>query len=264
MSHGWFQLAPWNWDPINHNLSRIELCRDGYLKRVICGQVNSKSISIQIPDADLTPIEKEYIKKKAERWFSFAWDPTEAIRLSKIIDPEVSRFIENGGGRFLRGSSFYEDCIKTILTINANWKFTVRMAADISMQLGEGGFPNPLTILKAGPIILKKDLRLGFRAEVIYQISRQLLDRGIIDERGMLKKPTLGFEDLIQFRGLGPYTVNHILMLLHNFEWIPIDSEVTNYCQLTYKLKTDEIQEYFAPWGKYRFLGYKLRRIIDS
>lgn len=264
LSHGWYQLAPWNWDSINGILSRNELFEDGYSRIINCSQHNAESILIHLPPSDSKSVDDAYIRRCVTRWLSLDWDPTPAIELSSILDPEICFFLKNGGGRFLRGTSFYEDCIKTILTINANWKFTIRMANDICRQLGEGRFPTPISIINAGPTVLKNYLHLGFRAEVIYETTKQLLDREIINEGGTLEKNDLCYEDMIHFRGLGPYSVHHILMLMHNFETIPIDSEVVSYCNKILKIERNDIQEHFTKWGKYRFLGYKLRRIIDS
>ncbi|MQF64813.1 hypothetical protein FIM04_01645 [SAR202 cluster bacterium AC-409-J13_OGT_754m] len=264
LSHGWFQLAPWTWDSNSGVLSRLELFQDGYLSLISCSQINSKSIFVQVPKSDSNFVDENSIKTKVKRWLSLDWNPRPAIQLSNTIDPDISDFIQAGGGRFLRGSSFYEDCIKTILTINANWQFTVRMAKDLSEKLGQGSFPTPSIIKQTGPTVLRNDLRLGFRAEVIFGLTQQLLDRGIITESGILKKVDLGFQDMIRFHGLGPYSVHHILMLIHDYEMIPVDSEVASYCKNTLNIDSMNIQEHFAKWDKYRFLGYKLRRIIDS
>ena len=264
LSHGWFQLAPWKWDHHNEILSRIEPCPDDSLTLISCSQIGPKSLFVQIPQTGFELLGEQWINRTVNRWLSLDWDPTPAIELSRRIDPEISNFLQIGGGRFLRGTSFYEDCIKTILTINANWKFTRRMANEITMNLGGGVFPTPVKMIKAGSAALKRYLRLGFRAEVICEVSSQLLDKGIINEWGILQKEDLCYEDMIQFRGLGPYSVNHILMLMHDFRTIPVDSEVVSYCNQILKIESSEVQDHFARWGNYRFLGYKLRRIIDA
>jgi hypothetical protein len=48
----------------------------------------------------------------------------------------------------LRCSCFYEDFIKTVLTINANWSATCRMVA--ALVPGQGAFPNPQAVLDYG------------------------------------------------------------------------------------------------------------------
>ena len=57
------------------------------------------------------------------RWLSADWEPVAAIAAL----PDVAQLIELGGGRMLRGSFFYEDFAKTVLTINTSWSATCRM-----------------------------------------------------------------------------------------------------------------------------------------
>jgi len=56
------------------------------------------------------------------RWLSADWEPAAAIAAL----PDVAQLIELGGGRMLRGSFFYEDFAKTVLTINTSWSATCR------------------------------------------------------------------------------------------------------------------------------------------
>ena len=66
------------------------------------------------------------------RWLSADWEPAAAIAAL----PEAASLIERGGGRMLRGSSFYEDFIKTVLTINTNWSATCRMVTALVAEPG--------------------------------------------------------------------------------------------------------------------------------
>jgi N-glycosylase/DNA lyase len=53
------------------------------------------------------------------------------------------------------------------------------------------------------------------------------------------------------------------MMLLRNFETLPVDSEVSAYLRQQ-GFDPKEAQNAFQHWGKYRFLGYKLKRIVDK
>ena len=46
--------------------------------------------------------------------------------------------IERGGGRMLRCSTFYEDFVKTVLTVNTSWSGTCRMIAALVAEPGGG------------------------------------------------------------------------------------------------------------------------------
>ena len=64
-------------------------------------------------------------------------------------------------------------------------------------------------------------------------------------------------------KGIGPYSASHIAMLEHDFRNIPIDSEVSKYCMEQLSVKPEDVFTLFDKWGDYRFLGYKLSRILD-
>jgi len=85
--------------------------------------------------------DRSEIFGRVRRWLSADWEPTAAIAAL----PDRAELIERGGGRMLRGSSFYEDFVKTVLTINTNWSATCRMVAALVTEPGSGAFPGPET-----------------------------------------------------------------------------------------------------------------------
>ena len=70
----------------------------------------------------------------------------------------------------LRGSTFYEDFIKTVLTINTSWSATCRMVAALVAEPGGGSFPGPAALLDYG----EERLRVRGKARV----PRAHADRG--------------------------------------------------------------------------------------
>ena len=83
------------------------------------------------------PANLPEIQKRACRWLSADWQPDSAIAALC----EDGALIAQGGGRLLRCSSFYEDFVKTVLTINTSWSSTCRMAAALVTEPGDGAFP---------------------------------------------------------------------------------------------------------------------------
>lgn len=262
-SHGWVNLAPWSWDGNSGHLGRAERIESGQVVWVEVTQESTTRFVVEIDIEELALSEQGKILERVTRWLSLQWDPLQVIRLAKRRDSRIARFIEQGGGRFLRGSTFYEDLIKTICTINANWAFTVRMVESLVHQIGNQTFPTPVQIVNAGEEVLRRDLKLGFRARVIAELSHGLLDKHVVDEDGNSIGESISFDDLIKLRGIGQYSASHVAMLCHDFSHIPVDSEVTHYCGIRYKLDPQDIESFFEPWGEYKFLGYKVGRILD-
>lgn len=261
-AHGWVRLAPWTWDSIHNELSRPERLENGSIVTIKLSQSVVQEFKIHIDKPGLEQFEYHKIESTVKRWLSIDWDPTPAIRIAETLDQRVARFIESGGGRFLRCSTFYEDLVKTVCTINANWGFTNRMISSIVDRLGDGVFPRPLDLIESGETFLRHELRLGFRAKVMVELSNQLLEKGVIDCQGNLIHSKPRFDDLLGLNGLGPYSASHLMMLCHDFSKVPIDSEVTKYCKERYNIEPDNIETFFAAWGDYKFLGYKLSRIL--
>ena len=262
-SHGWVNLAPWHWDAETVELSRTERLETGRLAPVRVSQSNARSVVVKIDVDNLGRQEFEEIEAIVKRWLSIDWNPMDAVRVAEINDPRIALFIKNGGGRFLRGSTFYEDFVKTVCTINASWAFTVRMVSSLVTQIGNGVFPTPSMVVERGEKFLAQEVRLGFRARVLAESSQELQRLGIVDSKGNRSDTELVHEDLLGLRGIGPYSSNHVMMLCHDFSRVPIDSEVSAYCRERHGMESEEIEVFFDVWGDYRFLGYKLERILE-
>ena len=74
---------------------------------------------------------------------SAEWSPAAAIAALAPSFAEEAALVARGGGRLLRCSTFYEDFIKTLLTVNTSWSGTCRMNAALVAEPGGGAFPSP-------------------------------------------------------------------------------------------------------------------------
>jgi N-glycosylase/DNA lyase len=253
-SHGWCQLAPWQWD-------------GNCLERKARIEGAEEWIRVQQPAFNHLLIETSSsseagVKELVSRWLHLDWNPSEFLALCEINDPAIGQFVRSGGGRFLRGDTFFEDLIKTVCTINTTWRQTKTMVASI-VCLGNGLFPTPLEIQKIGPERLAKECKLGFRAKTVDTITAQLLNDEAVQIDGSVRRGSITYDYLISLKGIGPYSAAHTMMLLRDFSTLPVDSEVSAYLR-EWGLDPNDAQNAFKHWGEYRFLGYKLKRIIDK
>ena len=252
-------MAPWRWDDQGESISRPERLPSGATVRIEAKQRTPTSIQVAVEGRGLGPLGLEWARATVARWLSTDWDPAEAIETARNIDPAIAKAIRDGGGRFLRGSTFYEDYAKTICTIQIAWSGTRRMAESLVHELGDGLFPTPRDILDAGEGRLRANARLGFRAQTLVESTEELLKRGLIDASGHgVEEGLITYDELISLSGIGPYAASHNLMLLHDFSRVPVDSAVSRSLRAQYGLAPEEIDGFFEPWGEYRFLGYKL------
>ena len=263
-SHGWVNLAPWNWDSDQLELSRPE-CIDGRtIFTVTVNQSTLTNVDIRIAGHAVDDLLTERVLSLVKRWISMDWNPSDAINIARKIDVRVAQLIADGGGRFLRSSTFYEDFVKTICTVNTNWSSTKRMVTLLVEEIGNGAFPTPLMIADCGEAALRQRCKLGFRSPVLMNATTELLSEHVISDSGDLRPGGISYQELLSIRGVGPYSASHVAMLEHDFSHIPVDSEVSKYCEEKYLLKPDQVAGFFESWGDYRFLGYKLSRILDQ
>ncbi len=164
----------------------------------------------------------------------------------------------------LRGSTFYEDFVKTVLTINTSWSATCRMVAALVAEPGGGSFPEPPALLDYGEERLRVEAKLGFRARTLTRATRQMLDDGAITSSGEGSPERLNHDYLLGLFGIGPYAAAHCRMLLHDFSRIPIDSSVTAYLRERHGRDPTAFTAEQSLWGDYLALGYRLTRLRDK
>ena len=119
-SHGWINLEPWEWDQNENILSRIESLPDGRRIHVRVAQQTPLRFLISLDGALQEELIENRIRHVVSRWLSLEWDPQPAVTIAQNIDGLISAHIFAGGGRLLRCSSFFEDFVKTVCTINTN------------------------------------------------------------------------------------------------------------------------------------------------
>jgi 3-methyladenine DNA glycosylase/8-oxoguanine DNA glycosylase len=270
-SHGWVFLEPFSWNEKIKTLHRTD--RLSTNKKVAWSiQENPKSsnlsnkISIHFSEKLLTS-EKSELSKMAFRVLSFDNDLTSfyaACRKTKGL----SKIPDLGAGRFLRGASFFEDAVKTLCTTNISWAGTKSMVGNLVEKLGEGAFPNPDQILCYGKNRLKKEIGMGYRTDYLWELC-QRISKGHLSISEPLE--SISEKELIDMlnsiKGFGPYAVNHMLVLLHHYSRIPVDSEVREYFKTVLKTNnlTDKfINQYYDKWGEWKSLAYKCERIVSN
>ena len=256
-SHGWVALEPWIWNNETGSLSRTDRVLSGSLVNVSVRQIDNNSYAVTSSGGD-----KHEIERFVRRWLSLDWDPSGALQTASRLDIYVENLIANGSGRFLRGSTFFEDYLKTVCTVQINWKGTIRMAQRLVIEIGGGSVPTPLDVLRAGEEDLRLLASLGFRAKGIILSTQRMLENGLIDEHGNGDEQRLSYENLLKLFGVGAYAARHLRVLLHDYSQIPVDSEVSKFFLQQHGIKKKDIDAFGKGWGAYRFLGYKLQRSL--
>lgn len=259
-SHGWAQLAPWRWDPDQGRLARVERL-GGAIGVIAAEQRDACRLAVEW-EGPGEPEPAEMLRRVG-RWVSAGWDPASAIAALRPHLPEEAALIERGGGRILRCSSFYEDFVKTVLTINTSWSATLRMSAALVAEPGGGAFPDPQAVLDYGETRLRERARLGFRAATLISATHRMIVDGVLGPGGEADEARLDCGYLTSLKGIGPYAAAHCGLLLHDFTRIPVDTVAVADLRARYGQSPAEFVAHRADWGEYLALGYKLTRLRD-
>ena len=259
-SHGWVALEPWKWNEEAGVLSRTDLL--GVPTTITVTQSGPRAIDFRAEGEGNTDMAA--VEATVRRWLSLDWDPTEVIEAASGVDGDVADVIRRGGGRFLRGSNFYEDYLKTVCSVQINWAGTKRMAGRLVEEIGAGYVPTPVQVLNAGEAALRERASMGFRAKGIMISTERLLKDGLVCKSGAAVEEALTYEALIGLHGIGPYAASHLRVLLHDFSRVPVDSEVTAFFRDRHGIGPKEVEPFLERWGEYKFLGYRLSRRLES
>ncbi len=258
-SHGWVHLEPWRWEA--GRLTKAERIGDA-VGTVAVSQLDPQTLTVGwqgLPDSAAPEI-----LRRAARWVSAGWDPAPALAMLGPAFPDEAAIVAAGGGRLLRSSNFYEDFIKTLLTVNTSWSGTCRMSAALVAEPGGGAFPAPLALIDYGEERLRTVAKLGFRAPTAVAATRKLLDDGVIDADGNASEHRLDYDYLLSHKGIGPYAAAHCRMLLHDFSRIPVDSVVVAHLRERHDTTPAEFIAARAECSEYLGLGYRLMRLREK
>jgi 3-methyladenine DNA glycosylase/8-oxoguanine DNA glycosylase len=268
-SHGWRQLAPFAGDA------------DGlsYIARLSIGRVTELHLAAA-PDGALvecadpvTDAEQAEIATMAG-WMLALDQDLSAFYAAAQHEQKLAHVAERAQGRLLRSATLFEDVVKTILTTNTTWSGTKRMVQALVDLFGDplGGpsspdasphaFPTPGSIAQADVEMLRQEVRLGYRAPYVLELARRI-DSGVLDLEA-LKTAELPTDELRKrlraIKGVGPYAVANLLMLLGHYDAIPIDSWALTLVSKEWHggaaIGPAEVEAAFAHWGQFKGLAY--------
>ncbi len=264
-SHGWRQLAPFRGD--GETLS--------YVIRLASGRVTELHLSgagdgavVSAAD-DFTSVEEDEIAATVTWMLGLDQDLSAFYEIA-AHEPKLAAAAAGAKGRILRSPTLFEDVVKTILTTNTIWGSTKRMVANLVSLFGDPlpadsglrAFPTPAQLAATDEETLRNAARLGYRAPYVLNLA-QCVAAGQQDLEALrtsdLPTPELR-KRLLSLKGVGPYAVANLLMLLGRYDAIPIDSwalkVVSDEWHEGARVGPAEVEAAFARWGQWKGLAY--------
>ena len=189
--------------------------------------------------------------------------------------PELAKVLRYGAGRYMRGSSLWEDVIKTILGTNVLWKQAVVMINRVA-ELGDPSSANPQLrawpttgqIVRAGERYLREHVRAGYRAPYIFDLARRQntgdIDLDALEAQARRMDSDRLFKALTGIKGVGKSSAHFLMNLLGHYDHISIDSATFAYAQRALfggrRPTENQIRRRFAEFGKWQSLVYVFGR----
>lgn len=273
-SHGWPFLRPF--EKRESSLGWVADLPDSGPARIVITWPEGDSISMGADAESLTQGDIAFAEGRLRRIFRADEDFSPFWRMCEghSVLGAAARL---RAGALIRSASVFEDVVKTLCTTNCHWRNTKRMVEKLCESFGRQAilrdgtaagytFPTVERLASASTDDLKS-AGLGYRAEFVSEFARGILDGRIDAESWARTRDSEELrETLLHVAGLGPYSANHMLVLLGHYRFIPCDSEVCSCLGLPPKADRREIErlahERYGAWGDYAFLAYKIERVL--
>ncbi len=230
LSHGWSDLAPFSVDP-GRELLTVHLLVGG--RKPVTARVSPRGRSLLVDTrsrATLGDSDRGEIRGVIRSAFRLD-DDLKPFYREAARHPGFSWVPELGAGRLLRAPTAFEDTVKMICTTNCSWSLTKMMIRNLCEKLGRGpagskAFPTPAAMAGVTEAYYRKEIRCGYRAPYLLELSRRVAD-GSLDIgrwRDPSVPPATVRSEIGSVSGVGPYAAGNLLKLIGRYDELGIDS----------------------------------------
>lgn len=260
-SYGYFVLAPNVWDTQSRTFTRPLLGRNDRPIVVTVSQTAANRRTLKLTcDKRLDANERATVKAQVRRMLRIDEDLSGWFKMHPIA--RKKKF-----GRLFCSPTLFEDIVKTITGCNVTWTNTIRMNKLLCEKVGtRGAFPSPRQLADVTPDRLKANCKVGYRAERIIRLARDIVEKRIdmasFDRPGQTSEET--YQSLLKIHGLGPYAAANVCQLLGHYDRLAIDTETYRHFCKTYGVKRPKnpaklhgrIEKHYNRYKPYQFLAY--------
>ncbi|MCM2332603.1 MAG: Fe-S cluster assembly protein HesB [Anaeromyxobacteraceae bacterium] len=285
-SHGWYDLAPWQYDASRRVLARPLRLASG---RVVRGEVaeGPGGLAVRIlASGRPTPAEAGEARAQLREClaldddlsgFRAAAEAAEARRAAGAGPglPDLRWALARGAGRLLRSPTVWEDAVKTLCTTNCSWALTRAMVARLCEAAGEPGpggeraFPTPEALAARPERFFREELRAGYRAPFLRTLAREVAGRRL-DLEALRRDGRPGPElrsALLALDGFGPYAAEHLARLLGRHDHLALDSWTREKLRALRGMRRQPaertVRRWYAPYGPWAGLAMWLEVTAD-
>ncbi len=264
-SHGWSALPPFYVDSAQRRVRIVLPGGPGGFCEVILSE-NGGTLSVSLENEPLNGQREDLLIMKHVSSMFRMEESLDDFYAEAKRHPRYRWISKKGAGRLLRCPTVFEDVVKMICTTNCSWALTEIILKELVTKLGTRlhdnvySFPSPEAIAARTESFLRKEIRCGYRAPYLLELSRKISDGKLaIEEWRTSSAPSEElFAQVRSVKGIGPYAAGNILKLLGRYDYLGLDS----WCRAKFyelfkkgrKVKDSTIEKYYAPFGKWRGL----------
>ena len=276
-SHGFYDLAPWTYDPERQLLARPLRLATG---RVVDIEVAPRAgdgagLALRVTAAGrLSAAEGREARAQVRTYLALDEDLASFHAKLRAL-PALAWAAERGAGRLLRSPTVFEDAVKTLCTTNCSWALTRAMTRNLVELLGEpspcGGrtFPTSEAMAAQPESFFRERVRAGYRAGALRTLAHDVATGALdVESWRASSLATDALADRIQaLSGFGPYATEHLLRLLGRYDHLALDSWTrAKLARLRGKrrLPSDAaFRRWYAPYGDHAGLAMWLEVTAD-
>lgn len=264
-SHGWSALPPFYVDSAQRRVRIVLPGGPGGFCEVILSE-NGGTLSVSLENEPLNGQREDLLIMKHVSSMFRMEESLDDFYAEAKRHPRYRWISKKGAGRLLRCPTVFEDVVKMICTTNCSWALTEIILKELVTKLGTRlhdnvySFPSPEAIAARTESFLRKEIRCGYRAPYLLELSRKISDGKLaIEEWRTSSAPSEElFAQVRSVKGIGPYAAGNILKLLGRYDYLGLDS----WCRAKFyelfkkgrKVNDSTIEKYYAPFGKWRGL----------
>jgi 3-methyladenine DNA glycosylase/8-oxoguanine DNA glycosylase len=264
ISHGWYNLLPFELDTEKWELRRvIDVGKKAPANIFLTGKNNHVRITAS---RSFNKTETAIALRDARHILRLD-DDLNPFYLATESDPEFSWIGEQGAGRMLRSPTVFEDLVKTICTTNCSWALTLKMVTGLVKNLGREtndgrkSFPTA-EVMAAMPLeFFVEEVRAGYRAPYLKELADRVASGELNVEEWL--SSDLPTKDLVKqikgVKGAGDYAAENLLKLLGRYDGLALDSwtrarfyELRNNGR---KANDKKIARYYSRFNEWRGLA---------
>ncbi|KAM7509750.1 hypothetical protein LguiB_008625 [Lonicera macranthoides] len=257
-NHGFFMMAPNDWNPLTKTLTRPLRLDDSSTSAIVSVShdgTNPNSLRIRIhPIHHHRPISSSDCQAVLDqvRWMLriSSKDENNMIEFQKVY-PEAKK---KGFGRLFRSPTLFEDTVKSLLLCACGIRRTLEMAENLcklQSKLTDGIIRGPPTPNSKDPAHI-----LNFAKKVENgKIKLEKYEQEISSKKI--------YDSLMKINGFGPFVCANVLMCLGFYHKVPVDSKTMRHLRQDHgieihKKKTDKaiVEQIYDKYAPFQCLAY--------